>query len=447
MNIFSTTQFSGPSRLLAKLFLAVLLTSFFCVPAFSARPNERNEYSNTPAKGSLAWQMDQQKAKDRQELYRRRLALPDTSITPAQQITAADLTSPERSAVPLALKANRRWPQLFFIAAMFLVANLLFRKFNRELRVSPDTEMISPGNSPTQRGPTAEEKSLREFHDSFARALPSSAAPTNDNPLRGFALRASRRLSALHRLLEELRHGSGDVKNKTIINLCFEFSGIKAESSFPQARPVHQLAAAAEGLLKQVLQHPGSLTPSVMRTVAGGLDMLEKLCVAEMPPRLLSDQAFHFLVVDDDLKNRETTAQALHNAFGNSTQEMCELSDLSRANLPAGDVIFLTVRLPEAGGRDWCAKIRATENHAATPIVFVVDPSQFESQFEPILSDGNDLLARPFLNFEIALKALTLLFKMRLTPDGEKNFLPNTPGDFPMPLCQQPPNYSPQRLV
>ena len=98
---------------------------------------------------------------------------------------------------------------------------------------------------------------------------------------------------------------------------------------------------------------------------------------------------------------------------------------MSRTSLPACDVIFLNVCNPAAADPNLCAKIR--EPHRATPVIFVTDQIQFDSQIAAVLSAGHDLLARPFLNFEIALKALTHLFKTRLAVSGEKNFLPKVP--------------------
>src|SRR5207248_9859297 len=51
------------------------------------------------------------------------------------------------------------------------------------------------------------------------------------------------------------------------------------------------------------------------------------------------------------------------------------------------------------------------ESNCATPIVFVTSHSDFGSRAQSTLSGGSDFIAKPFLLVELAVKALTWLFK------------------------------------
>ena len=75
------------------------------------------------------------------------------------------------------------------------------------------------------------------------------------------------------------------------------------------------------------------------------------------------------------------------------------------------DLIFLDVEMPGLTGLDLCVKIRAMKSNRRTPIVFVTSHSDFGSRAQSALSGGNDFIAKPFLLVEVALKALTWLFK------------------------------------
>jgi CheY-like chemotaxis protein len=75
------------------------------------------------------------------------------------------------------------------------------------------------------------------------------------------------------------------------------------------------------------------------------------------------------------------------------------------------DLIFLDVEMPGQNGIDLCLKIREMPTNRATPVVFVTAHSDFGSRGQSILSGGNDFIAKPFLSVELALKALTYLFK------------------------------------
>ena len=56
------------------------------------------------------------------------------------------------------------------------------------------------------------------------------------------------------------------------------------------------------------------------------------------------------------------------------------------------------------------------EPNLTTPIVFVTSHSDFGSRAQSTLSGGNDFIAKPFLLVELAVKALSWLFKENPQP-------------------------------
>jgi CheY-like chemotaxis protein len=122
------------------------------------------------------------------------------------------------------------------------------------------------------------------------------------------------------------------------------------------------------------------------------------------------------LIVDDVKLNRQAM-QDLISEFdyleeaaecGNSAEAMTLLSELEP------DVMFLDIEMPGMDGFELCSKIHETEANRTTPIVFVTSHSDFDSRAKSALSGARDLMAKPFLAFEITLKALTLVLKTRL---------------------------------
>jgi CheY-like chemotaxis protein len=65
-------------------------------------------------------------------------------------------------------------------------------------------------------------------------------------------------------------------------------------------------------------------------------------------------------------------------------------------------------------GFELCTKIRDTVLNRATPVVFVTAQSDFDARCKSTLSGGNDLMGKPFLTFEVTVKALTLALHGRL---------------------------------
>lgn len=70
--------------------------------------------------------------------------------------------------------------------------------------------------------------------------------------------------------------------------------------------------------------------------------------------------------------------------------------------------------MPGMNGFDLCKQIRALPHHAKTPVVFVTGLTDFASRAKSTISGGNNLIGKPFLMMELAVKSLTFLMKARL---------------------------------
>ena len=148
--------------------------------------------------------------------------------------------------------------------------------------------------------------------------------------------------------------------------------------------------------------------------MAGGVDLLEDLCKPGLKADLLTNPPLRLLTVDDDLISRKAVALALRKALNQpDLAENGELA-LALANKQSYDVIFLDVQMPGMDGFELCAKIHETAPNRTTPVVFVTCQSDFDARAQSILSGGSDLIGKPFLTFEITVKALTLALRGRL---------------------------------
>jgi CheY-like chemotaxis protein len=158
----------------------------------------------------------------------------------------------------------------------------------------------------------------------------------------------------------------------------------------------------------------GNINASTLRTVGGALDLLEQMCAPGKKLDWLTRQPLKFLVVDDEMISRHAMSLALKKAFGEPDLAVNGEEALVKAGGQGYDVIFLDVQMPGMDGFELCTKIREGENNCKTPIIFVTAQSDYEARSKSTLSGGNDLLGKPFLIFEITVKALTLAFQGRL---------------------------------
>jgi putative two-component system response regulator len=82
------------------------------------------------------------------------------------------------------------------------------------------------------------------------------------------------------------------------------------------------------------------------------------------------------------------------------------------------DLVFLDVDMPGMTGFELCTRLRALPKYKRTPVVFVTALTDFESRAQSTISGGNDLIAKPFLFVELAVKALLHVLRSRLLAAG-----------------------------
>jgi CheY-like chemotaxis protein len=180
---------------------------------------------------------------------------------------------------------------------------------------------------------------------------------------------------------------------------------------------IAHLAGAMEALVKDLQKKPKQMTSSVLRTIAHASDCLNVLFrdinqgAQDVPQSLL------ILAVDDEPISRRTISVAL--AKANLRCICIEESRMAMTILAENqfDLVFLDAEMPEMNGFELCAELRKTATNKATPVIFVTSLTNFEVRAQSSLAGANDLIAKPFLMMELAVKALTYLLRPKSIVD------------------------------
>src|SRR5439155_11146619 len=178
------------------------------------------------------------------------------------------------------------------------------------------------------------------------------------------------------------------------------------------------MASALEALLKELYEKPKNINASTMRTVAHTIDFLSVLMehTSGQDPEKLPPA--NILIVDDEAISRRAVIYALEKAHLKCVSVEDPLVALSMLSENRFDLVFLDVDMPGMSGFELCTKLRALPAHSKTPVVFVTGLTDFESRARSTLSGGSDLIAKPFLFMELAVKSLTLILKGQLRITG-----------------------------
>jgi CheY-like chemotaxis protein len=174
---------------------------------------------------------------------------------------------------------------------------------------------------------------------------------------------------------------------------------------------IAHLSGAMSALIKELHKKPSQMTSSVLRTIAHAADCLNLMFrdLSQISHNL--PQSLLILVVDDEPISRRTISLALGKANLRCVSMEDSLVALSVLKENPFDLIFLDAEMPGMSGFELCAEVRKLPTNKTTPVIFVTSLTKFEVRAQSSLSGGSDLIAKPFLMMELAVKALTYLLK------------------------------------
>jgi CheY-like chemotaxis protein len=182
---------------------------------------------------------------------------------------------------------------------------------------------------------------------------------------------------------------------------------------------IAHMAGALEALIKDLQKKPKQMTSSVLRSIAHASDCLNVLFRDINQGGQEIPQAPLILAVDDEPISRRTISVALAKA---NLRCICIEEPRMAATILAEnqfDLIFLDAEMPEMNGFELCAELRKTATNKATPVIFVTSLTNFEVRAQSSLAGANDLIAKPFLMMELAVKALTYLLRPKSIVDNK----------------------------
>ncbi|MDB6067291.1 MAG: signaling protein [Pedosphaera sp.] len=227
--------------------------------------------------------------------------------------------------------------------------------------------------------------------------------------------RAPGYLATAHHFCEKINRTWGKLSPKEDLReICDQVHALRADAKLPEFFPLSQSACALEGLLHQLRERVREVTPSTLHTISSALDLLGQLCTPALKADFATNPPIRILAVDDDAVSRYAISFSLKKAFNQPDLAENAEAALALAVERSYDVIFLDVKMPGMDGFELCTKIHETTANRVTPVIFVTGLKDFDSRSKSITSGGSDLIAKPFLTFEITVKALTFALRRRL---------------------------------
>ena len=216
-------------------------------------------------------------------------------------------------------------------------------------------------------------------------------------------------VTALRRSLHGLSHDTADTA--ALRDLFQHIHGLTEQMAMLGQKPLFQFTSALEALVFDLIQLPGQINPSTLRTLGQSLDFLALLLQEPQRSSARDSAAANVLIVDDEDGARKIIVAAMRLVGLNAIAADAPRTGLAALGAQPFDLIFFDIGLPEMTGFDLCTRTRALPMHEKTPIVFVTGMSTFQNRVQSSLSGGNDFVGKPFNVAELGLKALLWVFK------------------------------------
>jgi DNA-binding response OmpR family regulator/HPt (histidine-containing phosphotransfer) domain-containing protein len=235
--------------------------------------------------------------------------------------------------------------------------------------------------------------------------------------LKSFVDSAPETLTALRRLLQGFTQAPDPaVRQGQLQEFYRKVHALPACAAMAGLNQVAQMSAALEALVREMMEKPKNINPSTQRTIGLTIDFLGGLIQHENLGETDDLSKVRVLVVDDEIISRRAVTYALEKVGLKSVAVDEPNVALQMLTENQYDLVFLDVDMPDLDGFELCKRLRALPAHSSTPVVFVTSLSDFDSRAQSTLSGGSDLIGKPFLFIELAVKALGWVLRGRIKP-------------------------------
>lgn len=237
-----------------------------------------------------------------------------------------------------------------------------------------------------------------------------------------FLERSGPLLAALRQRLKALARAETETARMHELHaLCRSMHSLAGNSALAAFHRIFKLSSALEALLKELSLKPKHLTPSSLHSLANGIDVLALLLETPTGTETESGPPGVALVVDDEMMSRRAVCGALAKANLAATSLEDPVLALQVLQNNHFSLIFLDVEMPGMTGFELCNQLRTLPSNKTTPVIFITSLGDFENRTRSAMSGGNELIAKPFLLMELAVKALCFIFKAQASREARQN--------------------------
>jgi CheY-like chemotaxis protein len=191
---------------------------------------------------------------------------------------------------------------------------------------------------------------------------------------------------------------------------------LTALAGIAEYQALAHMASCFEALLFHIMDKLPKLELSLERTMGMTIQFLQEMLAkpAEFRAGPYPDPCA--LVVDDDRLSNRLVISALRNVQLQAVSSDNPQTALKLLQEKHFDLVLLDVEMPGMDGLELCRRLRMLSGYEKTPVIYVTLHSDFQTRAKTLLSGGTDLIAKPVLPMELAVKVLMSLLRPQTRP-------------------------------
>jgi CheY-like chemotaxis protein len=179
---------------------------------------------------------------------------------------------------------------------------------------------------------------------------------------------------------------------------------------------IAQLASAFEALLFELQEKPASINESVRHTISATSALLVDFLNRANQPDEQSLSPTSILVVDDDMVSNRALVFALGRVNLQATSLTDPVKALENLRQKSYDAVLLDLNLPGMDGIALREQMRQLPLHGQTPAILITSYADFAERARSKLGSSDDLITKPILPIELAVKVTAHVLKRRFIP-------------------------------
>jgi len=223
-------------------------------------------------------------------------------------------------------------------------------------------------------------------------------------------------VGTLRRILQNIiKSETQEIRLQHMRELFQRVHSIAANANLAGLHALPLVGSVFEAFLQELCSNPEELNASTIQTTAKTIDFISQL-LEKGPASDPSDppQAYILGVDDDPISLRALTTaveRAGLKALGVDDPQVA----LKLLECTPFDMVISDVDMPGMNGFELCSKLRMLPTHKQTPVIFVTALADFDSRALSVISGGNDLIAKPVMLMELAVKVVVYVTRASIS--------------------------------